>query len=159
MLSRLRGGGPANVNGVIDHVWAINNGSGISIYNGTQGSFFHVTIVDSIASNNNDGIDVVDANVMLINSVMANNKQDGFYSSASNPQVSTAVTVRNSSATHNNSRGFDAFGTLLLSHSLANTNNVGVLIGGPHRVYSYGDNDINGNIIDVVGFLTPFSTR
>jgi hypothetical protein len=92
--------------------------------------------MDSVASGNyNDGIDVVDANVTILNSVMANNAADGLYVTASSIPLSW-VTVRNSTATANR-RGFAAAGILVLSHSVATRHRVGVIVFGGFNGHGY----------------------
>ena len=41
-----------------------------------------------------------------------------------------------------------------LDHLLANANGTGVAVSGGGVIYSYGDNDIDGNANDNVGILT-----
>jgi hypothetical protein len=64
------------------------------------------------------------------------------------------VTVRNSVASQNGGNGFEvsAGGTLTLADSMATNNtSAGVSFNGAGTVFSYGDNEINGNGTDISG--------
>jgi hypothetical protein len=122
--------GSAIVTGVLSKVMANNNVLGIAVVGSTM------TIVDSEASNNRLGISVGRGPpatvVMLRNVVVSNNKQVGL-------SVEFTSICR-------------------VAHSVITGNLVGVdSLSSP--VFSYGDNDIDGNITDVSGTLTPIATR
>jgi hypothetical protein len=141
-------GGPTSIMGNIDRFWAINNTHGISITS-DPASIVNVIISNSIASaNRGDGIVVRDANVTILNSIMANNF-NGLESDVSASAPKTRVSMRNSTATGNSNSGITNNGILVLSQSVVTSNLAGVAVGG--TVNSYGDNDIDGNGTDVVG--------
>ncbi|MGH6835119.1 MAG: hypothetical protein ACREC9_06130 [Methylocella sp.] len=98
----------------------------------TAGSL-NLTIVDSVASNNpNIGVVVAGA--------------------------ATAVMVRNSVAS-NNGTGLDVgFNAILrVAHSVVTGNGLGLFKGSSGTLDSYGDNDIDGNLTDNTGALTPLA--
>ena len=70
-----------------------------------------------------------------------------------------AVMLRNVVASNNNA-GLDAEGIILrVAHSVVTGNNTGVAMSGGGILYSYGDNDINGNVFDNTGVLTVITTH
>jgi hypothetical protein len=131
--------GSPSANGVIDHVVADANGSGIAIEPlfATSGSTV-VTISDSIASNNGDGIVAVVGGATLKLSI-------------------DNVTMSG------NSTGIAASGVanVLLGRSVITGNGTGVLNStSPNTVYTYKDNRINLNGTDISGPLnTTFTTQ
>jgi hypothetical protein len=126
--------GSAVVSGVLSKVITNNNGIGIRV-NGsvTTAPSLNVTIVDSVASNNNgSGVEVA----------------------ASGPAA--AVMLRNVVAS-NNATGLVAGPNVLrVAHSEVTGNGTG-LSGG--KIFSYGDNDIDGNTNNNLGVLTTISAQ
>ena len=126
--------GSAVVSGVLSKVITNNNDTGIFVDGSVTGASLNVTIVDSVSSNNNIGIRLFEG-------------------------TKTTVMVRNSTAANNNT-GVDANdGTLYLARSTITGNqSFGVLPSGG-TIFSYGDNDINGNVNDGFGSLTAVATH
>jgi hypothetical protein len=124
--------GSAAVTGMLSKVTANNNGSfGIRVLTTTGGSL-DVTIVESEAFNNNGA---------------------GF----SAVGVATTVFLRNVVAS-GNGVGLNAFLTAIIrvAHSVVTKNSTGLdTIGG--TIFSYGDNDIDGNTNNNTGVLTPLA--
>lgn len=128
-------GGSGVVKGVVDHFTASGDSNGI--YIAPSGSVANVTILNSVLVNNNGG---------------------GLFVYGSG----TTVTARKSVA-NNNVGGFGVTNgaTLRLADSMAIGNpQAGITISGGGTVFSYGDNEINGNGTDVSGgTLTPVAKR
>ncbi|MGH6846203.1 MAG: hypothetical protein ACREC0_01830 [Methylocella sp.] len=127
--------GSAVVAGVLSNVTANNNFDGIFVSgSATTGGSLNVTIVDSVASNNVDG---------------------GVIAHSLSGQAATAVMLRNVTAS-NNFVGLDAEakGVLRVAHSVVTGNNTGVSTFSGGTLFSYGDNDIDGNGINGTGALT-----
>jgi hypothetical protein len=124
--------GSAAVAGVLSKVTANNNLGGIIVKgSATTGASLNVTIVDSVASNNTDvGIGVFGntAAVMLRNVVASNN--------ATGLEADTNAILR-------------------VAHSVVTGNVTGVFGGG--TIQSYGDNNIDGNLNNNTGVLTPIA--
>jgi hypothetical protein len=123
--------GDNDVGGVLDKVITSNNVNGISV-GGGRGATVNVTIVDSVASNNDSsGIGTFSAGKLVI------------------------VMLRNSVASFNGS-GLSASATTILrvAHSVVTGNGDGVDTSGGGTLASYGDNDIDGNLLDNKGVLT-----
>jgi hypothetical protein len=116
-----------------------NQGTGLSI----GAAFLNKGVVDHFtAKGNNVGISIANKNgngtdVMIVDSVMADNASDGL--------VVGIATVVN--------------GLARLAGSVVTGNGTGVSIDFTSTVFSYGDNDINGNVTDVKGTLTPVAKR
>jgi len=92
----------------------------------------NTTLNATTVNQNNSGVDLDGGIVMITNSVLSNNNDNGLFASA---------------------------GTAWLEKTAATGNGIGVIVMGG-TVNSYGDNDINGNMtMDVSGSLTPASTR
>jgi hypothetical protein len=75
----------------------------------------------------------------------------------SNPgTVATAVMLRNSVASNNGTAGLVAQrnAVLRVAHSVVTGNNTGVSVSAGGKLFSYGDNDIDGNTTDNTGILT-----
>jgi hypothetical protein len=113
---------------VLDKVITYHNGSGIFVGVGTA----TVTIVDSVASNN-------------------------FVAAVAAAGAGITVMVRNVVAS-NNLIGLEADGNAILrvAHSVVTGNNTGVSTSGG-TIFSYGDNDIDGNTNNNTGVLTPLA--
>jgi hypothetical protein len=128
--------GSAVISGVLSKVITNNNGVGI-VVNGTltTGASLNVTIVDSEASNNGIGINVASAN--------------------------TAVTVRNVVASNNGNIGLLAQTKAILrvAHSVVTGSNIGVQTLSGGTLFSYGDNDIDGNTTNNTAVLTTIPTH
>lgn len=134
----------AVVAGVLSNVKANNNNSGIGVVGtSTTGASLKITIADSVASSNGSiGI--------------------GAFSSAGH--AATAVMVRNSVAGYNNTGlsvggGGGMIAVLRVAHSVVTGNNTGVSAFSGGTLFSYGDNDINGNTNDNLGALTTIPTH
>jgi Right handed beta helix region len=129
--------GSAVVTGVLGKVTANNNFNGISVDGGlTTGASLNVTIADSEASNN-IGVGVV---------------------AASSPgTAATAVMLRNVVAS-NNGTGLEANTTAIIrvAHSVVTGNGFGVDTAAG-TLFSYSDNDIDGNANNNTGILTPLA--
>jgi hypothetical protein len=123
--------GNANVNGVIDHVTAINNqyGIGLNAYLQTGGTTYF-SISNSIGSNNGvEGLLVANGSDLLTATVdmsTFNNNEYGIY--AGNSVV------------------------LLLGRSVITSNKFGIYSNvSSSTLYTYGDNRINKNSVDISG--------
>jgi hypothetical protein len=127
--------GSAAVTGALSNVITYNNPNGINV-NGTAltGSSLNVTVVNSVASN---------SNVVGINAAGAN----------------TAVMVRNTVVSYSGTGLFAQMNAILrVGHSVVTGSNTGVnfaTTGG--TLFSYGDNDIDGNTNNNTGVLTPLA--
>ena len=128
------GTGSAAVTGVLSKVTANNNGSGITV-SGALAASLNVTVVDSVASNNHSF------------GVEAFSTFDG---------GATAVIVRNVVASNSPGSGLLAqrSGILRVAHSVVTGNVTGVNANGG-TIFSYGDNDIDGNTNNNTSALTP----
>jgi hypothetical protein len=130
--------GSAVVIGVLSKVTANNNFTGIFVDgDATTGASLNVAIADSEASNN--------GNI-------------GVVAASSFGRAVTAVMVRNVVASYNG-LGLDAVTSAILrvAHSVVTGNSLGVGVPGGGTVFSYGDNDIDGNTNDNTGVLTPLA--
>ena len=128
--------GSAVVSGVLSKVITNNNGIGIRV-NGsvTTAPSLNVTIVDSVASNNSGfGVEAV----------------------SSSGHANTAVMLRNVIASNNGTGLAAGPNVLLVAHSVVTGNGTG-LSGG--KIFSYGDNDIDGNTNNNLGVLTTISAQ
>jgi hypothetical protein len=126
-------GGATYVKGLINKVIANNNGAGVWVFGGnTTATSLAVTILDSVAFNNS-GV--------------------GIAASSSANRALPALMVRNS-VSNGNDTGFLAgtSATVRLARSVASANNNGVQVAG--TMFSYGDNDINGNTNEGTASLT-----
>ncbi len=127
-----------SVTGVLSKVitnW--NGGGGIQVDGdaATRESLINVTVVDSVASNNaHFGIEAI----------------------SSFDNAKPFVMLRNSVAT-NNGTGLSAVSNaaLRVGHSVVAGNAVGVQVATGGVIFTYGDNDIDGNTTDNTGGLTP----
>jgi hypothetical protein len=133
--------GAGTAKGTIDHVAANNNAAGIFVSGGsTTGAPITVAIVGTVVSNNGFGV----------------------FSDASSSHAATSVMVV-SSVVNNNSTGLfvNGAGTMRLTRSVATGNAQGALVESVlgATLFSYGDNDIDGNGTDILGTLTAVFTR
>jgi hypothetical protein len=141
--------------------------AGINISPSTSSSF---SVSNTIASNNGiNGILVSPAGIgvaltgVLSNVTANNNGVTGISASGRSfgPQGSSSVVMlRNVVASNNSGAGLEAGGNLTIlrvAHSVVTGNSIGVeaLTGG--IIYSYGDNDIDGNTNNNWGALTPLA--
>ena len=125
------------VNGVIDHVEATNNGTGIS---------FQIVFAEMIG--------VVIINAAISNTVSSNNAGDGLFISTS--LVNRFIVNINSSSINNNgSNGINDVGSadmpiILLGRSVISGNGGnGIICNGAGTVATYSDNRINWNQHDL----------
>jgi hypothetical protein len=131
--------GSAVVSGVLSKVTTNNNFDGINVFGAsTTGGSLNVTIVDSVASNN-FGI--------------------GILAQSSSGNAATAVMLRNVVA-GNNGTGLETGKNAILrvAHSVVTGSNFGVYFDGG-VLYSYGDNDIDGNTNNNYAVLTVIPTH
>jgi hypothetical protein len=127
--------GSAVVTGVISKVTANNNSGGIYVLGGK------VTIVDSEASNNKKcvacstpfGVAVSGPATVMVRNVVASNNDIGLWAQDS--------------------------GILRVAHSVVTGNGTGLSTSpaSSGKIFSYGDNDIDGNTNDNTGVLTPLA--
>src|SRR5271170_3410593 len=97
-------------------------------------------------------------NASILNSVMSNNYGTGLEAIG---QFSTLIVIIRNSIANNNGNGFFVTGaTVTLAGSIATQNQgAGLLINQPSTVFSYGDNELNGNGGTNAGPLTPLAKR
>jgi hypothetical protein len=131
----------------VSNTTASNNG-GVGIFVQPGGSAVVVTgVLSNLTANNNGGGIEVDAfstpgmpgpsDVMLRNVVASSNSGFGLAAGV---------------------HGGGAFATLRVAHSVITGNGIGVQVNAPGgRIFSYGDNDIDGNTNDNTGVLTPLA--
>jgi hypothetical protein len=135
--------GSAVVTGVLSKVTANNNtfGGGITVRgSSTTGASLNVTIVDSEASNN---------------------PGNGILAISSSGSAATVVMLRNVVASNNLlGLGAGVNAILRVAHSVVTGNSTGVSIGtSGGTIFSYGDNDIDGNTSNNTGLLTVIPTH
>jgi hypothetical protein len=119
------------------HITNNNNTNGIFVSGGnTTGASLNVTIVDSEASNDGDfGIEAI----------------------SSSGHAPTAVMLCNVVAS-NNGIGLDADGAILrVAHSVVTGNASAVNVEAGGTLFTYGDNDIDGNTNNNTGVLTSLA--
>jgi parallel beta helix pectate lyase-like protein len=125
--------------GVIDHVLAANNTIGIDLDTAGVNANVHVTISNSVASNNAYGM--------------------SFYSTSGQ----LVVDIDSSYASNNGDVGINGQGTavVLLGRSVVSVNGTGInnntSSGGEFN--TYGDNRINWNSTDINGGLNTYTTQ
>ena len=96
-------------------------------------------------------------NVTIVDSEASNNFSVGFTAQSASGRAATAVMLRNVVASNNNF-GLDAEGAILrVAHSVVTGNNTGVSTFSGGTLFSYGDNDIDGNNNNNTGVLTPLA--
>jgi hypothetical protein len=132
--------GTGVVTGVLSKVTANNNSVGI----GVDGRFFFSTAAS--------------INVTVVDSEASNNSAFGVFAHSHSGSAATAVMLRNVVAS-NNSTGLEAKKNAILrvAHSVVTGNGTGVetLTGG--TIFSYGDNDIDGNTNNNTAVLTSLA--
>ncbi len=126
-----------NATGVFSHVITSNNGNGIVVSGVATTGSASVTIVDSVASNNNGA---------------------GISAGGESGRSFPTVMVRNSVVSYNGTGLSVTKGTVRVAQSVITGNGNAVSTFGP-TVFSYGDNDINGNGNDNLGSLTKIPTH
>ncbi|MFZ3326057.1 MAG: right-handed parallel beta-helix repeat-containing protein, partial [Methylocella sp.] len=147
------------LNFLVSNTISADNGNGIIISSTSAAK----GVVDRFtASNNNNGIFIeAPGNVSILNSVLMNNNIVGVAAVTSGLTVIARKSVANNNG-GGNGVGFNVANgaTLTLADSMATGNpQAGIYISGG-TVYSYGDNEINGNGTDVTGgTLTSVAKR
>jgi hypothetical protein len=145
----------------VSNTIASNNGGGIVI--AAAGSAVVTGVLSNVTANNNnhDGIQVVGVtagatiNVTIADSVASNNTGNGVLAVAVSAAANTGVMVRNVVASNNGTGLITLTNAVLrVAHSAVTGNSTGVNTSGG-TLFSYGDNDINGNTSDNTGVLTP----
>jgi hypothetical protein len=67
--------------------------------------------------------------------------------------------VRNSVASYNATGLLAVSAILRVAHSVVTGNTIGVAVSNGGTLFSYGDNDIDGNADNNTGVLTPIPTH
>jgi hypothetical protein len=133
--------------GAINGVTMTNNSKGIRVDG--SGSATSVTIANSLAANNDYGISYSNAQGTIVDSVVSGSTVDGI--SVSN---NSSVMLRNITATKNSTGVYTYTSTVWLARSTLTQNNYGIFSSGGF-VYTYGDNNIDGNATENIhSFLT-----
>jgi hypothetical protein len=133
--------GSAVVTGVLSNVIADDNNVGVSVAGqGTTGASLNVVIADSETSNNasGDGIQAISTSGAAPVSLLIRK-----------------VVVRNNSV----GLGADANSTIRVDHSVVTGNGTAAETSGSGVIFTYGNNDSNGNTIDNFGTLTKIATQ
>jgi hypothetical protein len=133
--------GSAVVTGVLSHVIADDNNAGISVAGTfTTGASLNVTVADSETSNNASGTGI-----------------SGISALGAAP---VSVLIRHVVVRNNNS-GLDAEAnsTLRVDHSVVTGNGTAAETSGSGVIFTYGNNDSNGNTVDNFGTLTKIATQ
>ena len=127
----------AGVKGVLNRVTANNNAYGVSVYGGaSSAASLGLTIRDSVASHN---------------------ASYGIWAGSTAGHAAAIIVARNLVTGGNGAGVFASTNSVVwIDHLLANANNTGVAASGG-VIYSYGDNDIDGNANDNIGVLTAKS--
>jgi hypothetical protein len=88
----------------------------------------------------------------------SNNGNNGVTATTERGLAATAVMLRNSVASNNIGAGLFAATNAILrvAHSVVTGNGTGVMTSGG-TIFSYGDNDIDGNTNNNTGVLTPLA--
>jgi hypothetical protein len=120
-----------------------------------------------VTANNNSGAGIVvfssltigAVNVTIVDSEASNNASDGVLATGIIGSVAAAVMLRNVVAS-NNLFGLNAGPNAILrvAHSVVTGNGTGVNSSGG-TIFSYGDNDIDGNTSNNTGVLTVIPTH
>jgi hypothetical protein len=150
----------------VSNTIASNNNGGITVE--PAGAAAVTGLLSKVTANNNaargilvEGESTTGAvNVTIVDSEASNNLRAGVAAGSNSFQGVTAVMARNVVAS-NNGTGLEALSTnaiLRVAHSVVTGNGLGVAnLGG--AVFSYGDNDIDGNTTDNTGALTVIPTH
>jgi len=133
----------------ISNTVASDNAVGIAVLH--YNSVSPLVILDAITATGNSSYGVFAANtqVMLTNSNVSNNYIGVSFEGAGQ------VMANNSVLSNNNFAGLSALGAAWLGKTAIFNNGYGV----SGFAYSFGDNTINGNGIDVYGSLTPVTPQ
>ena len=154
---------------ILDTIASNNSNDGIDLApSGNQGYIFGAIDRSNTDSNGAHGISVwganeargPSANVTIVNSVSANNGQNGVYAHTTETTAVVQVMVRDTAASNNGSAGFQVDGggdsIMYFARTVATANLYGIRITNGGAGLSYGDNNISGNYTqDVAG--TPIS--
>ncbi|HEX3496493.1 MAG TPA: right-handed parallel beta-helix repeat-containing protein [Methylocella sp.] len=124
----------ADAKGMLSNVITNDNGTGIFLDGSVTGASLNVTVADSVSSNNNVGVRLFSG-------------------------TKTTVMVRNSTVVNNNSGVVTNDGALYLARSTVTGNKIRGVLASGGTIFSYGDNDINGNVDDGVGSLTAVAAH
>ena len=126
----------AAIEAVFSRVEANNNGAGIAVL-GSSNATIRATVADSVA---------------------ANNTGSGFYASLGpiNMMVVRAVVANNGTGIMSSTLSSNIW----VGGSIVSGNDVGIWVpNGQGAIYSYGDNNINGNATDIAWPLATVSKR
>jgi len=151
---------------------ASNNGNdGIDLSpSGSDGYIYGVIDHSTATSNGVDGMNVWGASstyaatapMTIVNSVSANNLNNGITVNTTAGHLPVSVMVRDTTASNNGASGIQANGysQIILAHSEATGNATGVYVNGSTSlILSFGDNHIYGNGVsspnNVAGTLVP----
>lgn len=151
----------------ISNVIASNNGHiGVRVH--PRGTAVVTGVINKVMANNNgvfgitvDGVELTGAslNVTVAGSESSNNGKFGVIVFSQSGQTATSVTVRNTIVSDDVDFGLAAGPNAIVrvAHTKVsgNVNGVGTFGGG--SIFSYGDNDINGNMDDGLASLTPIA--
>jgi Right handed beta helix region len=149
----------------VSNTIASNNGSGITVI--PTGSAAVTGVLSTVTANNNGNIGIAvsgvgtsaaSLNVTIVDSEISNNTLFGVFARSSAPGgTATAVMVRNSVASYSDTGLEVDFSAILrVAHSVVTGNFTGVHPNGG-TIFSYGDNDIDGNTNNNTGALTPLA--
>lgn len=139
-----------------------NNNHGIAV--GPTGAAVVTGVLSKVRANNNTVGIVVDGevargaslNVTIIDSEASNNLSIGVFSTSSLGQTASSVTLRNFIASYNGGEGLSVGqnAVLRVAHSVVTGNAVGVQTSAGGILFSYGDNNIDGNANNNTAILT-----
>jgi len=148
---------------------ASNNGNdGIDLSPSGSGYIYGVIDHSTATSNGVDGMNVWGASsiftggvagITIVNSVSANNGNNGITANTTTGNLPTYVMVRDTTASYNHVCGVQANGTsnIILAHSEATGNSYGICFNGASGpAYSFGDNHVFGNADQISGGSTLY---
>jgi hypothetical protein len=127
-------GTSGGISGIIDHATATNNGvDGMNVWGDNSTSGY----------GGPGGL----ALITIVNSVAANNGNNGINANTTAGHLSVSVMIRDTTASNNLNSGVQADGVskIILAHSEAAGNGTGIIVTGSAGGYSFGDNHIYGN--------------
>jgi hypothetical protein len=101
-------------------------------------------------------VNAASLNVTIVDSEASNNGDAGVFAQWPLPGRPTAVMVRNSVASYNGV-GLNSEAIIRTAHSVVTGNNTGVSVSAGGKLFSYGDNDIDGNTNNNTAALTPLA--
>ena len=143
-----------------------SNNSGTGVLVKPTGSAVVTGLLSKVTANNDFGGIVVDGelttgaslNVTIADSAASNNAFDGIDTGSSSGQAATTVMLRNVVASYNGiGLNVGANTILRVAHSVVTGNSLGVHLSAGLNLYSYADNDIEGNTTNNTGVLTTIS--